>query len=79
MPFSNTVAASYGLLTMHAMDMYRTQKQSLTPAPAPGLTAAGWEIVAYVTGQDALFTRGPLQVLGERVCYGYLAKSPAGA
>jgi hypothetical protein len=34
--------------------------------------------VAYITGQDALFAKGPLQTLGRTVCYGYLAKRGTG-
>lgn len=74
MPFTNAVAASYGLLAMHAMDMYRTDTHSLVPSPASGLTAAGWNLIAYISGRDALFARGPLQVLPQTVCYGYLAQ-----
>ena len=73
MPFTNSTAAQYGLLAMHAMDMHRTQPDALTPDPAPGLTAAGWTIVAYVNGKDVLFANGPLQ-LGDRMTYyGFLA------
>ncbi len=79
MPFTNSVAASYGLLAMHAMDMYRTSQASLTPAPTPGLQAAGWTIVAYINGHDALFAAGPLQIQDRIVYYGYLARDADGA
>jgi hypothetical protein len=78
MPFTNTAAAAYGLLAMYAMDMYREAAGSLRPAPAPGLTAAGWTILAYVTGNDSLLRKGPLQLTDQTVCYGYLAKGASG-
>jgi hypothetical protein len=74
MPFTNTSAAAYGLLAMHAMDMYRTQPHSQTPAPSVGLTAAGWRVVAYVAGTNTLLPRGirgPLQMTADsllRIC-----------
>ncbi len=77
MPFTNTVAAAYGLLAMHAMDMHRTKPGSLTPDPAPGLTASGWKIVAYVSGKDAVFAQGPLRVGDQTVYYGYVAQRAA--
>lgn len=79
MAFTNTVAASYGLLAMHAMDMYRTRTSSLTPPAAPGLTAAGWIVAAYIAGRDTLFAKGPLQIARRTVCYGYLARRGAGS
>ena len=81
MPFTNTTAAAYGLLAMHAMDMYRAQLHSLTPVPAAGLTAAGWQVVAYVTGTDTVLRRGvagPMQMAGTTICYGFAARNAAG-
>jgi triacylglycerol lipase len=79
MPFTNTAAAACGLLAMHAMDMYRSHGESLTPPPAPGLTAAGWKVVAYITGADALVPQGPARVITKAtVCYGYVATNAAG-
>ena len=69
MPFTNTTAAACGILAMHAIDMFRVGG-SLTPPAAPGLTAAGWTIRAYITGNDTLFTKGPLQLKGDVVYYG---------
>jgi hypothetical protein len=78
MPFTNTQAAACGLLAMYAMDTYRVATSSLTPAPAPGLTASGWTIMAYITGKDSLFPNGQLQVTSQTVCYGYLARHASG-
>jgi hypothetical protein len=78
MPFTNTIAAAYGLLAMHAMDMYRSHSANLTPAPTPGLTAAGWTIAGYITGTDSVLRQGPLQALGAPVFYGYLARRATG-
>jgi hypothetical protein len=77
MPFTNTTAAAYGLLAMHAMDMFRVGG-SLTPPAAPGLTAAGWTVRAYITGNDSLLDKGPLQLKGAVVFYGYLAERAPG-
>ena len=74
MPFTNSVAAAYGLLAMHAMDMHRIQPDSLTPDPAPALAAAGWAVVGYVTGKDVLFAQGPLRLGDQTTYYGYLAR-----
>lgn len=73
MPFTNTQAAACGLLAMYAMDMYRVATSSLTPAPAPGLTASGRTTVAYITGKDSLFPNTK-----QTVCYGYLARQASG-
>ena len=77
MPFTNTTAAACGILAMHAIDMFRVGG-SLTPPAAPGLTAAGWTIRAYITGNDTLFAKGPLQLKGDVVYYGYLAERAPG-
>ena len=69
MPFTNTAAAAYGLLAMHAIDMYRLKTDSITPPAAPGLTVAGWTILAYITGNDSLLpegSKGPLQLTDRR-------------
>ena len=66
---------------MHAMDMYRAQLHSLMPAPAAGLTAAGWQVVAYVTGTDTVVrdaVPGPLQMRTTTTRYGFPARNAAG-
>jgi triacylglycerol lipase len=78
MPFTNTASAAYGLLAMRATDMYREAPGLLTPPAAPGLTAAGWTIVAYITGKDSILRKGPLQLAAQTVYYGYLAKRASG-
>jgi triacylglycerol lipase len=78
MPFTNTVAAAYGLLAMNAMDMYRVATGALTPPAAPGLAAAGWTILAYIAGNDSLLRAGQLQLDGQTVYYGFLAKRAPG-
>ena len=77
MTFTNTIAAAYGLLAMHATDMFRAGG-SLTPPPAPGLTSAGWTIRAYITGNDTLLEKGPLHLNGTVVFYGFLAERAPG-
>lgn len=81
MPFTNTNAAAYGLLAMHAMDMYRAEPNSLAPAPAAGLTAAGWTVVAYATGTDTVLppgVRGPMRLAATPIFYGFAARNSAG-
>ncbi len=77
MAITNSAAAAYGLLVMQAMDIYRVVPGSLTP-PAPALTAAGWTIMGYITGDDSVLREGPLRSKGRTVCYGYLAKRASG-
>jgi hypothetical protein len=76
--FTNTAAAAYGLLAMHAMDMYREAPGSLTPAPTAGLTAAGWTILAYITGKDSLLDTPSLLLADQTVNYGYVATGASG-
>ena len=85
MAHTNTEAAAYGLLAMHAMDMYRVDLNNLTPNAAPGLKAAGWTILAYVIGKDSFIIggdsgirKGPLQPSDRTVCYGFLAQRAPG-
>jgi triacylglycerol lipase len=73
MPFTNAVAASYGFLSMYAMDMYRVGK-GVTPDPATGLTAAGWQILGYITGSDTAFRSGLVVIEPEIVYYGFVAQ-----
>ena len=71
---SNSVAAQYGLLAMHAMDMYRADKENLTPPTPDRLTDEGWVLLGYILGDDHLpFKKGPIQAGGKQVCYGYAA------
>ena len=58
MPFTNITAAAYRLLGMRVMDMFRVGASSLTPPAAPGLTAAGWTMKAYITGNARCLPRG---------------------
>jgi triacylglycerol lipase len=63
---------------LRALGRYRTGTGLLTPPAAPGLSAAGWTVVAYITGDDSLLREGPLQLKGQTVCYGYLAGKASG-
>jgi hypothetical protein len=46
------------------------------------LVAAGWKILAYITGEDSLLPKrppkGPLPLVDQTVYYGYLAERPSG-
>ncbi|WP_158741870.1 lipase family protein [Acidisphaera sp. L21] len=71
---SNAVAAGYGLMVMHAMDIYRVNPANLTPALPPILIAAGWQCLGYIIGNDHLPVKnGPIQI-GGPVCYGYVVR-----
>ena len=70
---SNSVAAEFGLMVMHAMDMYRINITNLTPDFPQALIDAGWKRIGYIIGEDRLPVKGgPIRV-GGPVCYGYLA------
>ena len=78
MSITNSVAAPYGLLLMYAMDMYTGLPEPriiVTPPVDPRVTAAGWTIVAYVTGQDAILPPKGQLGGGDRVYYGFLAQN----
>ena len=77
MALSNTTAAAYGLPAMYAMDMYRVGGPVAPPA-APGLKAAGWKILGYLTAKDALFRKGPLQLDTQTVYFGFVAEDAGG-
>jgi triacylglycerol lipase len=80
MPFTNTTAVSYGLLVMHAMDIYRLKTCPPAPFIAPSAPPGGGAIVGYVMGIDTVllghpqFTPGPLAALGHQVCYGTVVR-----
>ena len=66
MPFTNSTAVPYGLLVMHAMDIYRLKTCPPAPFVAPSAPPGGGTIIGYVMGIDTLlldhpqFTPGPL-------------------
>jgi triacylglycerol lipase len=74
-----TTPVEFGLLAMYAEDMY--VDGALLPTAEPRIATAGWDIVAYLTGQDVLIpspdaSRQRLSVdHTQRVFYGFLAKS----
>ena len=74
-----TTPVEFGLLAMYSEDMYVDGQ--LLPKTEPRITAAGWDIVAYLTGQDVLIPSpdAPKQRLSvdhtTRVFYGFLAKN----
>ena len=80
MPFTNSTAVPYGLLVMHAMDIYRLKTCPPAPFVAPSAPPGGGTIIGYVMGIDTLlldhpqFTPGPLAALGHQVCYGTVVR-----
>jgi triacylglycerol lipase len=80
MPFTNSTAVPYGLLAMHAMDIYRLKTCPPAPFIAPSAPPGGGVIIGYVMGIDTVlpghpqFTPGPLAALGHRVCYGTVVR-----
>jgi triacylglycerol lipase len=82
MPFTNSTAVSYGLLVMHAMDIYRLKTCPPAPFIAPPAPPGGGTIIGYVMGIDTVllghpqFTPGPLVALGHQVCYGTVVRRP---
>lgn len=78
MPFSNSTAAGFGLLVMHAMDIYRTHMEVPPAAPPDAwLEARGWTLIGTLHARDTAFPKGvksTIQVLDHETCYGYLAR-----
>ena len=76
-----TSAVQFGLLAMYAEDMYGAAPGTLNPPADARIGAAGWNVVGYLTAQDALVpTKGsPNRKLGvdhgKRVFYGFVAQS----
>src|SRR5271166_3903148 len=74
-------AVEFGLLAMYAEDMYTAAVGSLSPPADPRIAASGWDIVGYLTAQDALIPSrsAPPQTLGidrtRRVFFGFLARA----
>ncbi|TQI80524.1 lipase (class 3) [Serratia fonticola] len=85
--FSNAQAAPLAALVMYCWDMCDKNLHCLSPDPDPRITAAGWNLVGYITGGDKIVKSGDsirrkmLDVSlqnSDRVCYGYLANNSAG-
>lgn len=78
-----TSAVSFGLLAMYAEDMYSPVPGALNPAADARIAAAGWNVVAYLTAQDALIpAKGAANRKlgidhGNRVFYGFVAQNRA--
>ncbi len=71
---SNHQAAEYGIMVMHAMDMYRVDVRSLDPKlPQPALNA-GWVLLGHVIGTDHLIDKNRVSKFDQTVCYGYVAR-----
>ena len=76
-------AIPFGLLAMYAEDMYDAASGPLHPPADPRIAADGWNVVGYLTAQDAIIpTRGsPNRKLtvdhGKRVFYGFVARNVA--
>jgi hypothetical protein len=78
-----STAVPFGLLAMYAEDMYDVAPGTLNPPADPRIAAAGWNVVGYLTAQDALIpakgaSNRKLGVdHGKRVFYGYVAQNVA--
>ena len=76
-----STAIPFGLLAMYAEDMYSAAPGTLNPPADARIAAAGWNIVGYLTAQDALIpAKGASnRKLGidqaKRVFYGFVAQS----
>jgi triacylglycerol lipase len=80
MPFTDSSVVPYGLLVMHAMDIYRQKTcppaRFTTPPPATG----GGTIIGYVMGTDTLLlghpqvAPGAIGGLETSVCYGTVVR-----
>jgi triacylglycerol lipase len=76
MEFSDSGVVPYGLLVMHAMDIYRLKTCPPAPFKPPAPPPGGGTIIGYLMGVDTAllghpqFSPGPLTALGHTVCYG---------
>jgi len=76
-----STAVPFGLLAMYAEDMYAAAPGTLNPPADTRIADAGWNVVGYLTAQDALIpTKGASnRKLGidqaKRVFYGFVAQS----
>jgi triacylglycerol lipase len=79
----STTAVQFGLLAMYAEDMYDAAPGTLNPPADARIGAAGWNVVGYLTAQDALIpTKGASNRKlgvdhGNRVFYGFVAQNLA--
>jgi len=78
-----STAVQFGLLAMYAEDMYDAAPGSLAPAVDARIATAGWNVVGYLTAQDAIIPAkgSPNRQLtvdhGKRVFYGFVAQNVA--
>jgi triacylglycerol lipase len=76
MEFSDSGVVPYGLLVMHAMDIYRGRTCPPAPFKPPAPPPGGGTIIGYLMGVDTVllghpqFSPGQLTALGQTVCYG---------
>ncbi len=70
---NDPAAAQAALLAMYAEDMFDPAQNTLTPRLDPR-AAGAWQIVGYITAENALFDTQAIG-LGERVYFGFLARS----
>ena len=76
MKFSDSGVVPYGLLVMHAMDIYQLKTCPPAPFKPPTPPPGGGTIIGYLMGVDTVllghpqFSPGPLTALGHMVCYG---------
>jgi triacylglycerol lipase len=80
MEFSDSGVVPWGLLVMHAMDIYRVKTCPPAPFIPPKSPPGGGTIVGYLMGVDTVllghpqFSPGPLAALGHTVCYGTVVR-----
>jgi hypothetical protein len=80
MPFTDSSVVPYGLLVMHAMDIYRQKTCPPTPFVLPSAPTGGGMIIGYIMGTDTVLPGhphigpGPIQGLETSVCYGTIVR-----
>ncbi|PHM33604.1 conserved hypothetical protein [Xenorhabdus innexi] len=81
--YNNTLPkkAQLASLILYAAEMNRQHYNNPTPPADPRLEEDGWDLVAYISGNDLSFSVNPktnqqfLITLPTHVCYGYIAKN----
>ncbi|MCC8380870.1 lipase family protein [Xenorhabdus sp. PB30.3] len=76
-----TKEAQQASLILYAAEMNSQYYNNPTPPADPRLAEDGWDLVAYISGNDLSFSVNPksnqqfLIMLPKHVCYGYIAKN----
>ncbi|CBJ82621.1 hypothetical protein XBJ2_1820005 [Xenorhabdus bovienii str. Jollieti] len=74
--YTHTEAAKLASLIMYAYDMNEKYYNNPTPPADPRIKEDGWNLIAYISGDDTSFSveKKMLFTLPQSICYGYIAE-----